>query len=65
MARSSIIVGHVSCPTKKALQEHFKAILRSYRPGDTVSSAHRDELVALLERHLEHAARIDLRGTNS
>ena len=58
MARSPIIVGAISYPTKKALQEHFRAILRSYRPGDTVSDAHQNELLALLERHPEHGQKV-------
>jgi hypothetical protein len=56
--RIPVDLGVVKFSSLKEATDYFGDVLHSYRPGDRVSAAHQAEILALLNRHPDCAAKI-------
>lgn len=58
MARASILIGDRVFRTKQELTEYCRSVLYSYTPGETLSAAHTEFLLGLIERHREYVQKV-------
>ncbi|RYF37341.1 MAG: DUF3223 domain-containing protein [Cytophagaceae bacterium] len=56
--RIPVELGVIRFNSLKAATDYFGGVLHGYRPGDHVSPAHQSEILALLNRHPDHIAKI-------